>query len=186
MLVAELFPVEHLIYVLVFVVLTYFSVGTWLAPLVTLATPRDMIRRVDLPAHVRHIAKNMGVNLYLVPDLTDGGANPGSYACSCWLGFERAVLVDRTFFNFAPWPAVEFVLTHELGHHWYGHPLKRLLITMIRANNWRCVHNYLARQEDEANLFAERITGYQRSIVWPVHLPQSVLGGPEQFEEKPQ
>ena len=129
----------------------------WLAPLSLLATatrmslgriPKDILDR----ANAYHVH-------YYVAKLN------GSAALSTWLGWKHAVVLDRDFLHHASPGRVRFVLAHELGHCALGHLKRRWLCTVTGLALLPVVSAYLRRKEEEADAYAETLSGLPRTVL---------------------
>lgn len=129
-----------------------------------------------LPEKLRHLFREAGVRTYFA------NLPLGDYAFAGYIWGRRVVVVDYTFWSFAANPLLEFVLAHELGHHAHGHPWRTRLLATLGILPW--CRDCAKRIEDQANIYAERITGYPVSIVWGYQIRKAAPGGSGQNEEK--
>jgi Zn-dependent protease with chaperone function len=110
--------------------------------------PRDILDK----ANAYHVQ-------YYVSDLIRRGA------LTTWLGWKYAVIIDRMYMRNATPAQFRFVLAHELGHCALGHMRARWLCTVSGLALIPAVQRYLKRKEDEADAFAEKLSGLPREIL---------------------
>ena len=129
----------------------------WLAPLSLLANATRMsIGRV--PKDILDRANAYHVHYY-VAKLN------GPLALSTWLGWKYAVVLDRNFLQNARADQVRFVLAHELGHCALHHLQLRWLCTVLVLSWIPTVNAYLRRKEEDADAFAEELSGLPRTVL---------------------
>lgn len=132
-------------------------VFNWLAPLsltffgLPLSTGR-------LPGEILYMANAHRVRYYTAK-------LRGGYAFSTWLGFSHAVFLSEDFMRSAPPAVVRFVLAHELGHCALGHLRWRWLCVVSGAILLPAVRRWLRRQEEDADAWAEALSGVPRSVI---------------------
>lgn len=86
-------------------------------------------------------------------------------AITTWLGWRYAVIIDKLYIRNAVPAQFRFVLAHELGHCALGHMRARWLATVTGLALLPAVDRYLKRKEDEADAFAEELSGLPREIL---------------------
>lgn len=148
----------------------------WFSPFI-LVSGREQLAGHRIPGYLRGEVDRLGIDVYLVEGV-DG------YGFSCYLGWRRAIVIERNFFRFAQGPAFEFVMAHELAHHELGHVALRYWLTATGLSHFPAAHQRLQKTEDEANAWAERLTGFPRTVVWGVGLRKSEVGGPGHATEE--
>lgn len=160
----------HVELTLAFTAAIYFTF-LWLAPY---ALAEGRTPATGLPGYLVEIAASRGIDVYFV----DGRLEGIGYACACFLGRRRAVLINRTFARLAPQAAVTFTFAHELGHHKLRHPELRWILTALCLHQLGPVRRLLERTEEAANRWAETVTRLPRAVVWGVAVKKpSVAGG---------
>lgn len=110
-----------------------------------------------LPAELLSYADKTRVRFYV-------GHNVRSYAFNVWAPPYTAVVFDKQFFLNAGPDLIRFVIAHELGHATYRHHIKRWFSVVTGAALFPGVRRWLARQEGSADDYAERLTGYSKSM----------------------
>lgn len=142
----------------VFLVAALWLVFNWLAPLSLLVFAERMsIGR--LPKNILDKARAHHVHYY-VSKLVQ----PGAF--TTWLGWKYAVVIDRDFLQRAYPSQIRFVLAHELGHCALGHMKLRWLCTVTGLCLLPPVQRFLARKEEEADEFAEKLSGISRAVLF--------------------
>jgi Zn-dependent protease with chaperone function len=132
---------------------------TWISP-VYLARDCWPLQLHHLGPKLEWLAREHGITAYFSPALYP------NYAYSTHFWFQRTMVIDHRFFHQAPQPVVDFVVAHEIGHHFYGHPWRKMLLVALHVHRWPLIAEYLRFTEEQANRFAEIVTGHPRSIVW--------------------
>lgn len=134
-------------------------VFNWLAPLSLLAFAEPMsVGR--LPKDILEKANAYRVRFYI-------GKLPRSAALSSWLGWKHVVVMGRDFMAHASPAQVRFVLAHELGHCALGHLKRRWFCTVTGLALVPAVGRYLRAKEEEADAWAEELSGIPRGIMEP-------------------
>jgi len=83
-----------------------------------------------------------------------------AWAPPCW----TVVVFNRQFFRRAPPELVRFVVAHELGHAAENHHVWRWFAVTSGAILFPFVRRALARQEETADAYALRLTGFRREF----------------------
>lgn len=129
----------------------------WLSPLATLRGAQELSGG-RVPAEILKLARSLGATLYL-HDLTRG---PGF---SAWVaGRGHLIVLDRTFVSKLTPEHIRFVMAHELGHVALGHLKVRWLLVTSGAILLPAARRVLKHHEEEADSFAERLTGFRREF----------------------
>ena len=129
----------------------------WLAPLSLLAfAERLSIGRI--PRNILDKANAYHVHYYVAKLV-----RPGAF--TTWLGWKHAVVIDRDFLQRAHPSQIRFVLAHELGHCALGHMKVRWLCTVTGFALLPPVQRFLRRKEEEADDFAEKLSGIDRAVL---------------------
>lgn len=129
----------------------------WLAPFSLLLNaerlsvgriPRDILDKADA-YHVQYYTANL---------LRRG-------AITTWLGWKYAVIIDKTYMRNAAPAQFRYVMAHELGHCALGHTRSRWLATVTGACLIPPIKAFLQCKEDEADAFAEQLSGLPAAIL---------------------
>lgn len=129
----------------------------WLAPLSLLAFAERMsVGRI--PKNILDKANAYHVHYYIAKLV-----RPGAF--TTWLGWKHAVVFDRDFLQRAYPDQIRFVLAHELGHCALGHMKRRWFCTVTGLALLPAVRVYLEGKEEEADAFAEKLTGLSRLVL---------------------
>lgn len=83
---------------------------------------------------------------------------------SAWVWPWSFVVFDRQFFRHASPELVRYLIAHELAHFALRHPQRRWLVVVTGVVLLPPVRRWLARCEDEADAFAEKLTGFRREF----------------------
>lgn len=138
-------------------VLAVWLLFNWLAPLSLLAFAERMsVGRI--PKNILDKADAYHVHYYVARLV-----RPGAF--TTWLGWKHAVVLDRDFLQKAFPSQVRFVLAHELGHCALGHLKRRWFCTVTGLALLPAVREYLKGKEEEADIFAEKLTGLPRTVL---------------------
>lgn len=129
----------------------------WLAPLVIKFTATRM-HIGNVPPELLVKASMNKVQFYRAK-LVQG------YAFTVWCWPIRIVVIDEDFLKRAPADMVRFVLAHELGHILLGHTFRRWFSVVTGLWLFKGVRDYLAKQEESADKFAEELVGIPRAIL---------------------
>jgi Zn-dependent protease with chaperone function len=108
-----------------------------------------------LPADLLN-EKNARVRFYV-------GENVRSYAFNVWAPPYTAVVFDRRFFQNASPDLLRFVIAHELGHAKMKHHIQRWIAIVSGLALIPAVRQQFVRQEQDADLYAEMVTGMHKS-----------------------
>ena len=92
------------------------------------------------------------------------GENVRSYAFNVWAPPFTAVVFDREFFTHAGPDLFRFVVAHELGHARMHHHIHRWLAVVSGLALLPSIRKRLSQQEVLADEFAERLTGFPKSM----------------------
>ena len=92
------------------------------------------------------------------------GETVASYAFSAWAPPWTVVIFNRRFFARATPELLRFVVAHELGHAAAGHHILRWVAVVSGAALLPAVRRALARQEDSADAYATRLTGFKKEF----------------------
>lgn len=136
------------------VVWVFFNLLAGYAPLML----AERISPGRLPAGCLRGNSSLRVRFYV-------GNNVRSYAFNVWAPPYTAVIFDRKFFLHAPQDVIRFVIAHELGHARYNHHIKRWLAVVSGAILLPSVRRTLLRFEQDADVYAMKITGIDSSIM---------------------
>lgn len=139
----------------------------WLSPL-ALTADRQPLPRWRLTPTLQKMIEDEGIKLYS-SDTIEG------YALSCYIGLQRAIVMNGPFMRHALDKSKDFVAAHEYGHHLYDHVWIRLLCHMFFLDRLRWVRRALDLTEHTANGFAENLTGYSAAVVWGPIVASEIL-----------
>lgn len=111
-----------------------------------------------LPAELLQLGEARRVRFYVGRTLT-------SYAFSAWAPpLWHIVVFDERFFSRATQELLRFVIAHELGHAAAHHHIWRWAAVTSGAVLLPAVRRALQRQEDSADAYATKLTGFKKEF----------------------